>query len=187
VQDLEFATIEDWDEALWARMEPIYHDAFPSGAKTKSILRNMLNRGIGCLHTGVHQGEVVALAVTGMVGKAANRILIIDYLAVEQKLRGSGIGTWMLEQLKAWGLREHGIKGMIIEAESGTTEAHRKRIQFWQGNGFVLTSYVHQYRMVPEPYQAMILPLDGSTHVSDDGEALFRYINAFHKVAYRKS
>ncbi|MHA7582851.1 GNAT family N-acetyltransferase [Paenibacillus vandeheii] len=185
--ELEFTTIEEWDEALWARMERIYHEAFPSGAKTKAILRSMLDRGIGYLHTGVHQGEVVAMAVTGLEGRAANRIVIIDYLAVEQKLRGSGIGTWMLEQLRAWGLSEHGIKGMIIEAESGTTEAHQERIQFWQRNGFILTSYVHQYRMVPEPYQAMMLPLDGSTHVPDDGEALFRYINAFHKVAYRKS
>ncbi|UOK61000.1 GNAT family N-acetyltransferase [Paenibacillus sp. OVF10] len=116
-----------------------------------------------------------------------DRILIIDYLAVDQKLRGLGIGTWMLEQLRAWALREHEIKGIIIEAESGTTGAHQERIQFWQRNGFILTSYVHQYRMVPEPYQAMMLPLDRSTHVPDDGEALFRYINAFHKVAYRKS
>ncbi|MFC9709270.1 GNAT family N-acetyltransferase [Paenibacillus sp. NPDC056933] len=185
--ELEFTTIEEWDEVLWARMERIYHEAFQSGAKTKAILRSMLDRGIGYLHTGVHHGEVVAMAVTGLEGKAADRILIIDYLAVEQKLRWLGIGTWMLEQLRDWALREHGIKGMIIEAESGTTEAHQERIQFWQRNGFILTSYVHQYRMVPEPYQAMKLPLDRSTHVPDDGEALFRYINAFHKVAYPKS
>ncbi|MGQ8872154.1 GNAT family N-acetyltransferase [Paenibacillus sp. TSA_86.1] len=185
--ELEFTTIKTWDEALWTRMEPIYHEAFPSGAKTKVILRSMLDRGIGYLHTGVHHGEVVAMAVTGLGGKGEERLLIIDYLAVEQKLRGSGIGTWMLKQLRAWAIREHGIKGMIIEAESGTTEAHLERIQFWQRNGFVLTSYVHHYRMVPEPYQAMMLPLDGSAHVPDDGKALFRYINAFHKVAYRKS
>ncbi|WP_145326049.1 GNAT family N-acetyltransferase [Paenibacillus xylanexedens] len=185
--ELEFTTIEEWDEAMWVRMERIYHEAFQSGAKTKVILRSMLNRGVGYLHTGVHQGKVVAMAVTGLEGKAVDRILIIDYLAVDQKLRGLGIGTWMLEQLRAWALREHEIKGILIEAESGTTGAHQERIQFWQRNGFILTSYVHQYRMVPEPYQAMMLPLDRSTHVPDDGEALFRYINAFHKVAYRKS
>lgn len=185
--EFEFTTIEEWDEALWARMERIYHEAFQSGAKTKAILRSMLDRKIGYLHTGVHHGEVVAMAVTGLEGKAADRILIIDYLAVEQKLRGLGIGTWMLEQLRAWALREHLIKGMIIEAEFGTTEAHQERIQFWERNGFILTSYVHQYRMVPEPYQAMMLPMDTSTHVPHNGEALFRYINAFHKVAYQKS
>ncbi|MGF6355077.1 GNAT superfamily N-acetyltransferase [Paenibacillus sp. 4624] len=184
--ELEFTTIKTWNEALWKRMERIYHEAFPSGAKTKGILRSMLNRGIGYLHMGVHQGEVVAMAVTGLVGEGEERLLVIDYLAVEQKLRGSGIGTWMLKQLRAWVTREYGVEGIIIEAESGTTEAHLKRIQFWQRNGFVLTSYVHQYSMVPEPYQAMKLPLGRSKRVNDDGESIFRYINAFHKVAYRK-
>ncbi|MCM3132969.1 GNAT family N-acetyltransferase [Paenibacillus polysaccharolyticus] len=185
--ELEFSTIETWDEALWARMERIYREAFPTGAKTKAILCNMLDRGIGYLHMAAHQENVVAMAVTGLVGKGKERLLIVDYLAVEQKLRGSGIGTWMLKQLRAWATKEHGVEGIIIEAESGMTEAHLERIQFWQRNGFVLTSYVHQYSMVPEPYQAMKLLLDRSKPVLDDGKAIFKYINAFHKVAYRKS
>ncbi|WP_405115829.1 GNAT family N-acetyltransferase [Paenibacillus sp. FSL K6-1217] len=184
--NLEFITIEEWDEALWGRMERIYHEAFPSGAKTEAILRSMLNRRIGYLHAGVHQGVVVAMAVTGVVGQAADKILIIDYLAVDKALRGAGMGTWMLEQIRAWAVHKHGIRGIIIEAESGTTASHMERIHFWERNGFVLTSYVHQYRMVPEPYQAMMLPLDGTGVVPDDGEALFRYINAFHSKAYRK-
>lgn len=32
----------------------------------------------------------------------------------------------------------------------------------------------------------MMLPLGEPGNVPDDGEALFRYINAFHRVAYRK-
>ncbi|WKL02172.1 GNAT family N-acetyltransferase [Paenibacillus amylolyticus] len=176
--ELEFTTIEEWDEALWARMERIYHEAFQSGAKTKTILQYagpedwLFTHGRASWRSGCD-----GCYWTG--GKVADRILIIDYLAVEQKLRGWGIGTWMLEQLRAWALREHRIKGMIIEAEFGTTEAHQERIQFWQRNGFILTSYVHQYRMVPEPYQAMMLPLDTSTHVPDDGEALFPLYQCF--------
>ncbi|WP_339219498.1 GNAT family N-acetyltransferase [Paenibacillus sp. FSL H8-0332] len=184
--NVEFITIEEWDEAWWGRMEQIYHDAFPSGAKTEAILRSMLNRRIGYLHAGVHQGVVVAMAVTGVAGQAADKVLIIDYLAVDNESRGTGTGTWMLEQIKAWAVQEHNIRGIIIEAESGATESHKERIHFWERNGFVLTSYVHQYRMVPEPYQAMMLPLGEPGNVPDDGEALFRYINAFHKVAYRK-
>lgn len=103
--ELEFTTIEEWDEALWARMERIYHEAFQSGAKTKAILRSMLDRKIGYLHTGVHRGEVVAMAVTGLEGKVADRILIIDYLAVEQKMRGWGIGTWMLGLTQSLGVK----------------------------------------------------------------------------------
>ncbi|MFC6649344.1 GNAT family N-acetyltransferase [Paenibacillus rhizoplanae] len=183
---LEFITIEEWDEAWWGRMEQIYHEAFPSGAKTEAILRSMLNRRIGYLHAGVHQGNVVAMAVTGVAGQVADKVLIIDYLAVDNESRGIGTGTWMLEQIRAWAVQEHNIRGIIIEAESGATESHKERIHFWERNGFVLTSYIHQYRMVPEPYQAMMLPLGEPGNVPDDGEALFRYINAFHKVAYRK-
>ncbi|MEK3792014.1 hypothetical protein MKX42_09845 [Paenibacillus sp. FSL R7-0204] len=57
--NMEFITIEEWDEAWWGRMEQIYHEAFPSGAKTKGILRSMLNRRIGYLHAGGIRGRLL--------------------------------------------------------------------------------------------------------------------------------
>lgn len=185
--DLEFITVDKWDEQLWKQMEPVYREAFPSGAKSKGILRSMLERKIAYLHAGLdQQGQVVAMAVTGVVGKTDDKVLIIDYLAVDKELRGAGMGTWFLVQIRDWAVQEHNVRGIIIEAESGTSDTHKERIHFWERNGFVLTSYVHQYIWVPEPYQAMLLPLDGSGNVPDDGEALFRYINSFHSKAYRK-
>jgi GNAT superfamily N-acetyltransferase len=183
---LQFITIDKWDEQLWKQMEPVYTEAFPSGAKPEGILRSMLDRKIAYLHAGLDNGQVVAMAVTGVVGAAEDKKLVIDYLAVERKLSGAGTGTWLLERIRDWAVREHGIRGIIIEAESGTSESHKERIHFWERNGFVLTSYVHQYIWVPEPYQAMLHPLAGTGNVPDDGEALFRYINAFHSKAYRK-
>ena len=184
--ELEFITIDKWDEQLWKQMEPVYREAFPSGAKPASILRSMLERRVAYLHAGIKQGRLVAMAVTGVVGNAEDKKLIIDYLAVGKELRGEGVGTQLLEQIRDWAVQEHGIRGIIIEAESGTSDTHKERIHFWERNGFTLTSYVHQYIWVPEPYQAMLLPLDGAGDVQDDGEALFRYINAFHSKAYRK-
>ncbi|AIQ60194.1 GNAT family N-acetyltransferase [Paenibacillus borealis] len=184
--ELDFITVDHWDEQLWKQMEQMYHEAFPSGAKSKGILRSMLDRKIAYLHAGLDNGQVVAMAVTGVVGAAEDKKLVIDYLAVEKKLRGAGTGSWFLGQIRDWAIQEHRIRGIIIEAESGTSDTHKERIHFWERNGFVLTSYVHQYIWVPEPYQAMLLPLDGTGNVPDDGEALFRYINAFHSKAYRK-
>lgn len=183
---LQFITIDKWDDLLWKQMEPVYREAFPSGAKPEGILRSMLDRKIAYLHAGLDNGQVVAMAVTGVVGAEDDKKLVIDYLAVDKELRGTGTGTWLLEQIKEWAIQEHGIRGIIIEAESGTSDTHKERIHFWERNGFVLTSYVHQYIWVPEPYQAMLLPLDGTRYVPDDGEALFRDINAFHSKAYRK-
>ncbi|WNS43851.1 GNAT family N-acetyltransferase [Paenibacillus sp. MMS20-IR301] len=185
--DIEFITIDQWDDALWRQMEPVYREAFPSGAKPEGILHSMLNRRIAYMHAGLNpQGQVIAMAVTGVVGQAEDKILIIDYLAVAKAQRGAGTGTWFLEQIRAWAVQEHEVRGIIIEAESGTSDTHKERIHFWERSGFVLTSYVHQYIWVPEPYQALLLPLDGPGNVADDGEALFRYINAFHSKAYRK-
>lgn len=187
MMDLQFITIDKWDEALWKQMEQMYHEAFPSGAKSKGILRSMLDRHIAYLHAGLNQqGKVAALAVTGVVGKADDKILIIDYLTVGKELRGTGTGTWFLGQIRDWAVQEHSVRGIIIEAEAGTSDVHKERFHFWERNGFVLTSYIHQYIWVPEPYQALLLPLDGTEQPPDDGEALFRYINAFHSKAYRK-
>ena len=184
---LEFITVDQWNEQLWKQMEPVYTEAFPSGAKSVGILHSMLERRIAYLHAGLdQQGQVVAMAVTGVVGQTDDKVLIIDYLAVDKELRGAGTGTWFLEQIRDWAIKEHGIRGIIIEAESGTSASHKERFHFWERNGFILTSYVHQYIWVPEPYQALLLPLDGTGNVPDDGQALFRYINTFHSKAYRK-
>lgn len=184
--ELELITMDQWNESLWLQIEQMYFEAFPSGAKPAGILRSMLERRVAYLHAGRSQGQLVAMAVTGIVGQAGEQKLIIDYLAVRAEMRGTGVGTRFLEQIRQWAALEHHIQGIIIEAESGTSESHKERIHFWERNGFILTDYIHQYIWVPEPYQALMLPLDGSEVTPEDGEALFRYINAFHSKAYRK-
>lgn len=183
---LEFMTIAHWDESLWNRIEPVYREAFPSGAKPKGTLRSMLERGIACIHAGLYDNEVVAMAVSGIEGAAADKRLIIDYLAVRKETRGQGYGTQFLGMVCDWAQKEHHVRGIIIEVEAGETEAHVERIHFWERCGFILTAYVHQYIWVPEPYQAMLLPLDQNISVQDNGQSLFRYINSFHKKAYRQ-
>ncbi|WP_091067333.1 GNAT family N-acetyltransferase [Paenibacillus sp. NFR01] len=210
--ETEFRTYDKWDHPLWASLEPIYREAFPSGAKPEHILRGMVERGVGRLHAAFQDGQAVALAVTGFsagdngdpavdssnlaedssnlagdCSPPASDMLIIDYLAVRKDLRGSGLGTRFLEWLGEWAKQTHGISGILIEAESGDTPEHLERIRFWERNGFVLTPYVHQYVWVPEPYQAMLLPLGGGMpELADGGEALFRHITSFHGRSFRK-
>lgn len=203
--ETQFRTYDKWDHRLWASLEPIYREAFPSGAKPENILRGMVERGVGSLHAAFQGGQAVALAVTGFsagdsgdpdvdssnpAGDSsvpAGDMLIIDYLAVRKDLRGSGLGTRFLEWLREWAKQTHGISGILIEAESGDTPEHLERIRFWERNGFVLTPYVHQYVWVPEPYQAMLLPLSGRMpELEDGGEALFRHITSFHGRSFRK-
>lgn len=182
---IELITTTDWDVSLWRSIEPVYREAFPSGAKPEGLLRSMLDRGIAYIHAGLIDGKAAAMAVTGSVDGVEGKHLIVDYLAVSRELRGQGAGTVFLDLIIDWAKKTNNVQGVIIEVESGNSESHAQRIHFWGKNGFILTPYVHQYIWVPEPYQSMLKPLEQSVKVKDNGESLFRYINNFHKKAYR--
>jgi len=182
---MEIRMTNNWDEQLWQLAEPIYDQSFPAeGRKTDAIIRRMLERGIGQLHVGFEDGQAQAMALTGRSddGKA----ILIDYLAVRADLRGHGVGHSFFAALRRWAELGEQRSGIIIEVESEPTPDNLARIRFWQSCGFRLTEYVHHYRWVPEPYHAMVLPFRTDAELPQDGEGLFRYINAFHAKAYRR-
>lgn len=183
---LIWKTTATWNESLWQKIQPIYEEAFPHGAKPKRILRTMLEQKNSFIHTLFDQEQAIAMAITGLVGSSSESILIIDYMAVHQDWRDQGIGLSFLEQIKQWAIGEHGIAAIVIEVEAEDTPLNRSRLLFWEKCEFIATSYVHQYIWVPEPYRAMVLPLHSDFAVPDQGESLFRYITSFHEKAYRK-
>ncbi|AIQ13048.1 GNAT family N-acetyltransferase [Paenibacillus durus] len=182
----EFITLTGWNNEYWNIIGPIYREAFPSGAKPEGLLKNMLEKGIASMHVLMCEGEAGAMAVTGLAGSEPDKKLIIDYMAVRADLRGQGIGRTLLGKIRDWAVKEHGVSAIIIEVEAGDTPAHAERFHFWERCGFIRTAYVHQYIWVPEPYTAMLLPLNPGETVTDDGRSLFRYIESFHKKAYRQ-
>ncbi|WP_379134216.1 GNAT family N-acetyltransferase [Paenibacillus sp. sgz500958] len=179
-------TYTQWDENVWTETEPIYQEAFPHGAKPVHILRNIVESGIGQLHGGYLGDELVAMAVTGITRGIHGTLLIIDYMAVREDLRGSGLGRTFLEMLSTWGNNKCNLQGILIEVEAGDSEEHQERVKFWERCGFILTEYIHQYIWVPEPYQAMVLPLGEKLSIEDGGESLFRYISSFHQQSFRQ-
>ncbi|WP_058304132.1 GNAT family N-acetyltransferase [Gorillibacterium timonense] len=193
---IEIIAYPRWEEAAWSELGPIYRDSFPHGAKPEAILRRMIDRGLAVLHGAYRKGEAVGMAVTGFSREEADDVddtdkeqkprMIIDYLAVRQDIRGLGIGKQLFDGLKAWAVASEGIGSILIEAEAEDTPENRKRMQFWECLGFQSTSYIHQYRWVPEPYRALLLPLDLNALVQDDGKALFREITRFHELSFRK-
>ncbi|MDT3424831.1 GNAT superfamily N-acetyltransferase [Paenibacillus forsythiae] len=182
----ELVTLTHWSNEYWERVGPIYRQAFPSGAKPEGLLKNMLEKGIAVMHILMRGGEAEAMAVTGLAGSEPDTKLIIDYMAVRADLRGQGIGSLFLGKIRDWAVREHGISAIIIEVEAGDTAVHEERFHFWERCGFIRTAYVHQYIWVPEPYTAMVLPLKAGVPASYDGRSLFRFIESFHKRAYRR-
>ncbi|CQR55803.1 GNAT family N-acetyltransferase [Paenibacillus riograndensis] len=184
---LEFKTYDKWDDALWAAMEPLYREAFPHGAKPVGILHAMLDKQIAWLHTGYQDGKLAAMAVTGLSGPAGERMLIIDYMAVDAGLRGQGLGRQFLELIRDWAVQKYDIQAVLIEVEAGHTEEDAARVHFWEHCGCIATEYVHQYIWIPEPYRAMVMPLTRDFAITDDGQALFRRITDFHRKSFRKS
>ncbi len=183
----EFNTYDKWDDARWAGIEPLYREAFPHGAKPVGILHAMLDKKIAWLHIGYQDGKLAAMAVTGLSGPAAERMLIIDYMAVDTVLRNQGLGRKFLENIREWAVRKHDIQAILIEVEAGDTEEDAARVHFWEHCGFRATEYVHQYIWLPEPYRAMVMPLTRDFVITDNGQALFGRITDFHRKSFRKS
>lgn len=184
MEALEYRITDEWDEELWDEAEPIYEQAFPSGRKSRGIIRHMFEIKMCQLHTISQDSETVGMALTGIDEQAG--AVLIDYVAVSAEARGSGLGGLLLDRIKEWSRTVQGCKGIIVEVESEPTEENRVRKHFWEKNGFVLTDYVHQYIWVPEPYQAMYYNFNESHPLPVDGRALFRSITRFHENAYRR-
>lgn len=183
---MKFNTIEQWDEETWSKVKSIYMQAFAEkGAKPEKIIQNMFRKQICFLHTLEEEEQVLAMALTGRL--TGCKSLLIDYLAVNEAIRGEGIGYKMMGEIKNWANREGTFKGLVIEVEADKTPENLERIEFWKSCGFSLTEYIHQYIWVPEPYRAMYLKLLPEASLSENGEELFAYIGNFHKESYQGS
>jgi len=181
---VKIRTVCTWDDELWQNASPLYLEAFgDKGAKPVKIIKNMFTQGIAELHVGYNKSIPVVMSLTGKL--VSDQVLIIDYLAVSEKERGHGLGKHFVDYLRQKAAAE-GYQKLIIEAESGETLDNRRRINFWQSCGFLLTEYVHHYIWVPETYRAMYLPLIADSRKTT-GEELFVYINTFHRLSFRGS
>lgn len=181
---MDFRTIEDWDEELWRRTCSVYNEAFAEkGAKPEKVIRNMFRKQLCFLHVAVEEETIIAMAITGKL--PGIKALLIDYLAVDRKLRNHGIGMQMILYIKDWAIKQKNLESIIIEVEADQNSENKKRIQFWEKSGFTLTDYIHHYIWVPEPYQAMYLKLLPDSKVPENGEDLFNFIGHFHKASFQ--
>lgn len=179
---MKVKTVDIWNDELWQDVSSLYIEAFgDKGAKPVKIIKNMFAQGIAELYVGYNESAAVAMALTGRL--ASDKVMIIDYLAVSENERGHGLGKQLVEYLRQKAIAA-GYQKLLIEAESEETPENKRRIQFWQSCGFVLTEYVHHYIWVPETYHAMYLPLTADSKKTT-GEELFVFINAFHRLSFR--
>lgn len=95
----------------WAQLYRLYQKAFPASEKKPfSMIRKMYRKGSSDVWYFTQDGNFAALVIT----INGEEHVLIDYLAVAEKSRGTGIGSQVLEQMR----QEYAGKGVFLEIES---------------------------------------------------------------------
>ena len=116
----------------WLRIRLLYHRAFPRNErKPFKIIRRMHKEGRTDVWLAEQDGHFAGLAATINGGET----ILLDYFAVEKKLRGQGVGSTFLQAL----LTLYEGRGLFVEIEAADREdptgVKARRKQFYLRNG----------------------------------------------------
>jgi len=136
--------------------EKMRRDFPPSELKNLSSILNMRNRGVYDV-LGAFKDEVfVAYAL--MYKDASARVVLLDYLAVDETQRGKGIGSELLSQLRTYYAPVSDV--LLIECErpkaAPDETGARKRIRFYTHAGAELTTV--RIWLFGVEYSILVLP-----------------------------
>ncbi len=139
----------------------------PEELKPFYMIENMWNKGHYFAYgfyeaaeaENIDSGDLRAYAF--FVADHEKQMLLLDYFAASDKVRGQGYGSAALQKLKEvcndW-------KGIVIEVEDNelpmdesTREIRNRRIAFYTGNGCRMTST--RSRVFGVDYRIMVLPV----------------------------
>mgnify|MGYP003312168294 CR=1 FL=1 len=103
----------------WAEVYRLYQRAFPrSEKKPFSMIRSMHKKGTSDVWRFERNGRFAGIIIT--INGEKN--ILLDYLAVDEKQRGTGIGSEILQQMK----NHYEGKGVFLEIESVYEECGNK-------------------------------------------------------------
>lgn len=117
----------------WLRIYRLYHSAFPrSERKPFSMIRAMQKKGKSDVWYCENDGKFAGLVVTI---NGSDKVLL-DYLAVNKKCRGQGVGSELLRQMR----QQYAGKGIFLEIETVRStaenyEERKRRKRFYLSNG----------------------------------------------------
>ncbi len=117
----------------WIRIYRLYQAAFPGEEKKPfSMIRSMHKKGKSDVWYFEENGRFAGLVITI---NGPDKVLL-DYLAVDKKQRGKGLGSGMLRQMR----EQYAGKGIFLEIETVTEaaenyEERKRRKHFYLSNG----------------------------------------------------
>ena len=95
----------------WAEIYHLYQSAFPAAEKKPfSMIRKMHGKGASDVWRFTRDGKFAGLIIT----INGNKHILLDYLAVEESQRGTGIGTEILQLMRS----HYAGKGVFLDMES---------------------------------------------------------------------
>ena len=103
----------------WAQIYRLYRKAFPrSERKPFAVICKMYRKGVTDIWYFTRQGKFAGLIIT----INGEKHILLDYLAVSQTQRGTGIGTEILQKMRT----HYAGKGVFLEIESVYEECDNK-------------------------------------------------------------
>ena len=136
---MEFRVYRQWQElspAVGAGVEALLEEAFPAEERRDmEEVRQLLGKTSLELLTLEEEDRVQGLLMLWNL----EGLMFLENFAVDAGLRGRGIGARMLEYV--W---EHWKKPMLLEVEPPEGDMQRRRIGFYERNGFCLNAYPYQ-------------------------------------------
>jgi GNAT superfamily N-acetyltransferase len=103
----------------WAEIYKLYQQAFPASEKKPfTMIMKMYRKGNSDVWRFVRDGKFAGLIIT----INGNESVLLDYLAVDKKQRGTGIGTEILGLMR----QQYAGKGVFLEIESVYEECENK-------------------------------------------------------------
>ena len=145
--------------------EKMTRDFPPSELKSLNAIVNMMRRGEYDVFSAERDGEAAAYAL--LYRSKDGCIVLLDYLAVEPKLREQGIGTQLLQALREH--YAHSAEVLMIECErpkaAPDEKEARRRIRFYQNAGASMTDvrvwlFDVEYSIMVLPCRANVSPRD---------------------------
>lgn len=122
------------DRKYLKELKALYKEAFPKEERKPFVFIEKLQKEGKCvIHSAVEGGKFAGLAIILQDEEFA----LLDYLAVNPEIRGSGIGSKMLDELK----KIYGDKCLFLERETvlkncDNPEQRNRRRHFYLKNGF---------------------------------------------------
>ena len=168
---LEVMTVQEFDAVYHLMEQSFPRDEYRPYERQRAVLDDPAYR-IHVLRG--ENGGIAAFITLWSLGDVA----FVEHFAVEPSLRGGGIGSRLLSEIK--GL----YPGMIcLEVELPETDMARRRIGFYERNGFVLNHYPYEQPAYDEQRAGVPLLIMTTPRAIDEKE-FARMRDALYRRVY---